>query len=764
MTKISIVIPVLHARPRIGDTLESIRQQTYPLDQIETIIVDDGSSDQCVGIARTFLQRHGMQGTVLVTGEKFGTSASLNRGWQAANGDWIQFLDSDDLLAPNKLDAQIRQVSQLPDVICSSWQRLRPHEDGWQPFGPTTSPDLAEPVLLKLVSPQAGLLGPALIRKTSLEAVAGFSDGVVYPDGEHLMLKLWATGGKFVAAPSPSPLFFVRQARDSKARASNTNLALQHLQNVVIAEAMLRQQKFGTLTRQERKEIARLCDWSLSELYESDWAAFQQYWQWLREIDPNFIPRHSGKLKLASLVLGYESAEGLAHAYRWIRSRPARAVAWISNIAGRSRTLRGDAGAFSRIGHDAPFALTSRRPRFVGAAALILVVGAVALAGMMASGQLGGAAKTAHPPLHPRMAEAPHPSGNLASDELPLPTPAAKVDRRSEIIPIDVRPVAKNASVAAPEPSASTSPSAADAPLPAPGVEQNRSSKEPAPVGPPETKTGSTIAVEPARASAPSAPTDEKSPLPRVELDRSREAAAQVAPATAKTATPTAPEAPPSSTNPAAGEAMSPAKRDGANGNAGPQVVPAEAKTVTIVAPEPPQASTSPAIAQAHPPTEIVKADQSRQEAAPQVATGEAKVALAITREVPSASLGSTPPEAASRVPVAGADQSGGGAAPRAPILSPQDREVAEKMVARGERDLADGNVASARQFFLRAATTGVARGAFLLAATYDPRELERLGVLGVQPSSAVARKWYERAHELGAPEAQERLARLAGG
>ena len=314
MTKISIVIPVLHARPRIGDTLESIRQQTYPLDQIETIIVDDGSSDQCVGIARTFLQRHGMQGTVLVTGEKFGTSASLNRGWQAANGEWIQFLDSDDLLAPNKLDAQIRQVSQLPDVICSSWQRLRPHEDGWQPFGPTTSPNLAEPVLLKLVSPQAGLLGPALIRKTSLEAVAGFSDGVVYPDGEHLMLKLWATGGKFVAAPSPSPLFFVRQARDSKARASNANLALQHLQNVVIAEAMLRQQKFGTLTRQERKEIARLCDWSLSELYESDWAAFQQYWQWLREIDPNFIPRHSGKLKLASLVLGYESAEGLAHA------------------------------------------------------------------------------------------------------------------------------------------------------------------------------------------------------------------------------------------------------------------------------------------------------------------------------------------------------------------------------------------------------------------------------------------------------------------
>ena len=63
MAKISIVIPVLNPRPRISETLESIRQQTYPRDEIETIIVDDGSSDQCVGIARTFLKRHGMQGT-----------------------------------------------------------------------------------------------------------------------------------------------------------------------------------------------------------------------------------------------------------------------------------------------------------------------------------------------------------------------------------------------------------------------------------------------------------------------------------------------------------------------------------------------------------------------------------------------------------------------------------------------------------------------------------------------------------------------------
>ena len=103
-------------------------------------------------------------------------------------------------------------------------------------------------------------------------------------------------------------------------------------------------------------------------------------------------------------------------------------------------------------------------------------------------------------------------------------------------------------------------------------------------------------------------------------------------------------------------------------------------------------------------------------------------------------------------------------APPRAPMLSPADREAAERFIARGEQEIGKGQVAIARQFFLRAAQGGLARGALLLAATYDPRELARWGVQGVLPNLPEARKWYERARELGAPEAEERLARLGTG
>ena len=99
--------------------------------------------------------------------------------------------------------------------------------------------------------------------------------------------------------------------------------------------------------------------------------------------------------------------------------------------------------------------------------------------------------------------------------------------------------------------------------------------------------------------------------------------------------------------------------------------------------------------------------------------------------------------------------------APPIPTLAPEERARAQKLITRGEHDLNAGNVALARNFFLRAAEAGLAQGALLLATTYDARELARMHAQGVLPDLAVARKWYERARELGSAEASERLDHL---
>jgi hypothetical protein len=97
------------------------------------------------------------------------------------------------------------------------------------------------------------------------------------------------------------------------------------------------------------------------------------------------------------------------------------------------------------------------------------------------------------------------------------------------------------------------------------------------------------------------------------------------------------------------------------------------------------------------------------------------------------------------------------------PQLSAETKARAERLLVRGEEYLATGNIVAARDFFERAADAGLAAAALRLATTYDPAELRRLQLRGVVPDPPLARKWYERAQELGAPEASDRLAKLSG-
>jgi hypothetical protein len=98
---------------------------------------------------------------------------------------------------------------------------------------------------------------------------------------------------------------------------------------------------------------------------------------------------------------------------------------------------------------------------------------------------------------------------------------------------------------------------------------------------------------------------------------------------------------------------------------------------------------------------------------------------------------------------------------PPAAELSPEDQARAERMLAQGARHLDQGNISAARMFFQRAAEAGLAAGALSMGATYDPLELGRLESLGVNADRNEARKWYELARDLGAPEAAARLGRL---
>lgn len=281
MTVVSLVIPAFGACDWLDETIGSIAAQTLAREALEVIIVTDGGSEEVVAGARARLERKGVRAVVVID-RHCSLAAARNRGWRLASGEWIQFVDCGDRLAPDKLELQTRAISRLSapvDVVCSGWQRLTAWRGRWQPFGPTVWPEPVEPVVLRLVLPLADSLGPMLLRKQVIERAGGFSAEVEFCASQHLLLKIADVGGRFAEARSALPLYFMREAAGERSRAQKIGVACQQLENLLEADAILRRQAHGRLPAEQAEELAILRRVRLTELYWQEPAAFARYSQ-----------------------------------------------------------------------------------------------------------------------------------------------------------------------------------------------------------------------------------------------------------------------------------------------------------------------------------------------------------------------------------------------------------------------------------------------------------------------------------------------------
>jgi glycosyltransferase involved in cell wall biosynthesis len=115
---VSILIPAYNAQGSVAETLVSAIGQTWP--RTEIIVVDDGSTDNTLAIAMRMASR----GVKVVTHEHQGAAASRNHALSLSQGDYIQWLDADDLLARDKIERQLSVLNDPPHertLLSSAW-------------------------------------------------------------------------------------------------------------------------------------------------------------------------------------------------------------------------------------------------------------------------------------------------------------------------------------------------------------------------------------------------------------------------------------------------------------------------------------------------------------------------------------------------------------------------------------------------------------------------------------------------------------------
>jgi amino acid adenylation domain-containing protein len=293
---VSIVIPAYNAEKDIARAISCAISQTYP--EIEVIVVDDGSQDRTVQTAREILSSS-FKGrwSVLELGVNRGPSAARNLAVKQAKGEWIQFLDSDDAIAGDKIETQMNHARNAPPgvpAIYSSWRHVYLEDGNFVAAGPVNTPRYEGKHPLMFCMFYAGLHhGACLIRRSALQRVQGFNETLRNYEDADLLVRLTKEIGQFQFAASNSPSYLWRiykeQARegDENTRYKLEDTAMNWVK--VVKEAAGNQQIDDILLCPDDAIMwAQHCTSYARRLVESHPGAFKPFMDELRSVDADF--------------------------------------------------------------------------------------------------------------------------------------------------------------------------------------------------------------------------------------------------------------------------------------------------------------------------------------------------------------------------------------------------------------------------------------------------------------------------------------------
>lgn len=200
MPLISVVIPVYNGEKTIQETIESVTNQTFR--DFELIVIDDGSQDSTLNIVKRIPDSR----LKVFSFPNAGLAASRNRGIKLACGDYISFIDADDLWTPDKLEAQLQALQTHPQAaVAYSWTDCIDESGQFSRRGNHITIQgnvYAQLLLTDFIENGSNLL----IRSQAFEMVGYFDESLPAAEDWDMWLRL-AANYEFVVVPSPQVLY-----------------------------------------------------------------------------------------------------------------------------------------------------------------------------------------------------------------------------------------------------------------------------------------------------------------------------------------------------------------------------------------------------------------------------------------------------------------------------------------------------------------------------------------------------------------------------
>ncbi len=222
MPKVTVIIPTYNAIAYLPSTVDSVIQQTFT--DFEVLIVDDGSTDETVEWVSKLVDPR----VRLISQANQGVAVARNQGIASAQGEYVAFLDADDLWEPTKLEKQVKCLDENPQVGLVNTSIVNIDEQG-KPLGAVNASDVEGNVLKYIVEENLILCGSApMVRRSCLEAVQGFDQQLMSAEDWDLWIRLSA---RYDFAVVREPLVLYRQHLNSKS--NNIERHLKHRLKVI---------------------------------------------------------------------------------------------------------------------------------------------------------------------------------------------------------------------------------------------------------------------------------------------------------------------------------------------------------------------------------------------------------------------------------------------------------------------------------------------------------------------------------------------------
>lgn len=310
----SVVIPCYNAEKWIFDTLESIfsLNKNIPL---EVILVDDGSTDESVDIVKS-----NFSDVNIIEIINQGPSIARNIGTANASGDFIQYLDADDLLSKGKIEKQVKLLEKTgADIAYGNWQKFKRSNDGKYVKSQIVKRQLKDPEIDLFTTfwcPPAVYL----FRKEIVEKVGEWNIALPIIQDARFVLDCALHGAEFVYCDDIMAYYRVHIS-DSVSKRDSVAFVRDCYTNTCEIENWWKEN--GGLTHERKHALENNLGYITKATYRKDKITYISSYSKLQEYNNKYLPKRETttlKMFLASKIFGYQNALFLSYYYNNIKN------------------------------------------------------------------------------------------------------------------------------------------------------------------------------------------------------------------------------------------------------------------------------------------------------------------------------------------------------------------------------------------------------------------------------------------------------------